>query len=294
MFPTEKLRCAEPTLEPGGGAVNVARVLHRLDRAARLVLPLGGPAGERLRATLNREGLDFVAVPIAAATRENLIVTERASGLQYRFVMPGPLFSDVEWRRLLVEIDEAEGGIACVVASGSLAPGQPEDLFAQVVRRAAAVRLPVAIDTSGPALAAALPAGPWVIKPNRQEFGALFETPPRTVVEIGRAAADLRQRHGIGNILVSLGADGACLAHQDGVHWLSAPRIEPVSAVGAGDSMTAAFVAAALDGCTGPEQLRRAVAAGAAALLTPGTELCRAQDYQMLLDRLGPPEALPC
>ncbi|PKP71785.1 MAG: phosphofructokinase, partial [Alphaproteobacteria bacterium HGW-Alphaproteobacteria-5] len=68
-----------------------------------------------------------------------------------------------------------------------------------------------------------------------------------------------------------------------GVWRATAPAVEVVSAVGAGDSFLAAMVMGLASGFAPEEAFRRGVAAGSAALLSPGTELCRAEDVERLM-----------
>ena len=85
---------------------------------------------------------------------------------------------------------------------------------------------------------------------------------------------------------VTLGEQGALLGTAKQA-WRGRPmRIEVVSTVGAGDSFLGGLVAALSAGKSMPEAFRVAVAAGSAAVMSPGTELCSAQDVQRLLSRV--------
>lgn len=99
--PTRKLRCSLPHYDPGGGGINVARVVATLGGDALAVYPGGGPFGDLLERTLAGLGVPQRRVPIAGDTRESFTVDEGASGLQYRFVLPGPELSAVEQQACL-------------------------------------------------------------------------------------------------------------------------------------------------------------------------------------------------
>lgn len=124
-MPTHKLRCAAPRYDPGGGGINVARAVHTLDGDAVAIFPAAGAAGEMIRHLLDEEGISYDAVAIAGFTRESLAVEERASGNQFRFILPGPEISERDQQRCLDQLALRAAGASCVVASGSLRSGCP-------------------------------------------------------------------------------------------------------------------------------------------------------------------------
>jgi len=89
-------------------------------------------------------------------------------------------------------------------------------------------------------------------------------------------------------LVLSLGRRGAILATAAEVpcHF-HPPELPEVSAVGAGDSMVAGIVHGLAGGAPLEEAVRLGVAAGAAAVLTPGSRLCRRQDVEVLLPQVA-------
>lgn len=280
--PTVKLRCGPPQVEVGGGGINVARVLRRLGHEAQAFALLGGASGEEVREGLQREGLPLVGQSISGRTRESLTIGERASGRQYRFVLPGPMIGADETAAAFGTIETMLSGVEMVVASGSLPPGMSPHALADLVRLARRAGLRVALDSSGEPLRHALAERPWLVKPNLEEFSELVGHRP-TAAELEALAREFIARGWAENLLLSLGADGALLANQSGIWRRSPPSARLLSAIGAGDSMLAGFTAAILEKAGPEEALMRAVAAGTAALMTPGTELCRVADIERLI-----------
>ena len=133
VVPSLKLRCAQPRRDPGGGGVNVARVVKRLGGDVEAILPVGGFTGELLRRLLEKEGISSCLIKAQAETREDFSVTERGTGSQYRFVLPGEPRRESEWRKCLEALGARKPSF--VVGSGSLPPGVPDDFYA----RAAAI-----------------------------------------------------------------------------------------------------------------------------------------------------------
>lgn len=103
-----KLYCKTPDYEPGGGGVNVSRAIKRLGGESVLLYPSGGMAWQLLNNLLEEEKIGHQLMPIKGATRENVIIFEESTGLQYRFGMPGPVVHDEEWQKCLYELERAK------------------------------------------------------------------------------------------------------------------------------------------------------------------------------------------
>lgn len=281
-----KLYCHSPRFEPGGGGVNVSRAIRKLGGESRPLFPCGGPPGEILLDLLGQEGLTCRPIAVQGWTRENLVVYEEASGLQYRFGMPGPALADQEWRRCLEVLAGVDHKPAYIVGSGSLPPGVPEDFYAQVARIGKTLGARVIIDTSGPPLRLALEEGVYLIKPNIRELGELLG---RDQVDETSQGEITREMVGSGKcevVALSLGAGGVLLATADGAERLQTPLVPIMSKVGAGDSMVGGIVLGLAQGKAVRDAVLFGIAAGAAAVMTPGSELCRRQDAERLYNQL--------
>lgn len=122
---------------------------------------------------LSEEGIDQHPIATEGWTRENLVVLDEATGLQYRFGMPGPLMHEAEWERCLEMLAALDPAPAYLVASGSLPPGVPEDAYAQFARTAHDQGTRLIVDTSGAALRATLRESVFLLKPNMAEMAVL-------------------------------------------------------------------------------------------------------------------------
>ena len=83
-------------------------------------------------------------------------------------------------------------------------------------------------------------------------------------------------------VVLSMGPAGALLITAEGGEYFPALDVPIRSAVGAGDSMLAGIVFALAGGETLRNAVLYGIAAGSAALMTPGTELCRREDTERL------------
>jgi 6-phosphofructokinase 2 len=289
VLPDLKLRCETPRYEPGGGGINVARVVRRLGGDALACFPIGGPAGTLLGSLLDGEGVRQTTVPVRGWTRENLNVFEQVSGRQFRFVMPGAALAEDEWPRFLTWLEELRPSPAFVVASGSLPPGVPSDFYARLAQLARRLGSRLVLDTSGEPLAQAVAEGVYLLKPSLREFRVLADSPGGDDAELAAlAAAAVRKRGWCEVLVMSLGAGGALWVDAHGHERLAAPAVPVKSTVGAGDSMVAAIVVALMGGRSVRDAVRFGVAAGAAAVMNPGTELCHRADVDRLLPQVTP------
>ena len=283
IVPYHKLRCAEAKRDPGGGGINVARVLARFGAPATAIFPVGGATGQLLQQLVLRTGIQIIPIPIRRDTREDFTVTEGESGRQFRFVLPGPALSADENQALIDALTNYKPAPEFIVASGSLPAGVPMDFFANVGRIARSSGAKLVLDSSGPALAGALSEPVYLMKPNLREFGEIIRRPLESEKDYVNAARKLIHENPITIIALTMGEEGALLITRDRALRGRAPKVRPVSTVGAGDSFLGAMVWHLSQAETLDDALRFGVASGSAALLSPGTELCRRADVEKLV-----------
>ncbi len=282
VVPTLKLRCTAPRRDPGGGGVNVARVVQRFGGDVEAILPVGGFTGQLLRRLINAEGIVHRIVEAEAETREDFYVSESSTQAQYRFVLPGQPLREAEWRRCLAELAASDPAPQFVVASGSLPPGVPDDFYAQAATIARDLGARFLLDTSGAPLAAAIEHGLYLIKPNLREMSELVGAELATQDDWLTRARALIEKRKVEIVALSLGHLGALIVTPDQAFRAQALPIRPVSAVGAGDSFLGGLVFSLANGVGLADAFRLSVAAGAAALLNEGTELCSPADAYRL------------
>lgn len=280
LVPDHKMEALEHRRDPGGGGLNVSRVLRRLGVESRAWLAVGGAIGDEVIALADREGIEVVAHRIDGATRESVSISDRKTGHQYRVVMPGPTMSDHAEVADAVIALAAEADI--VVLSGSLPPGVPDSFYASICDGLATTT--TVVDAKGATLARVVEGAVDVVKPSRRELASLAGWIPTELEEIEVAARQVLDRGGVGALAVSLGGDGAVLVERHGaVHWFRPPDVVVQSTVGAGDAMVGGIVTGLTMGDTLVEATRRGVAAGTATVLTPGTDLCHAPDVERII-----------
>ena len=286
VVPGPKLRCGPETAEPGGGGVNVARAIRQLGGQARALVALGGPNGEALGRLLEERGLDLVRHAAPGETRHSFSVTDETTGQQYRFVLSGPEWSAAQLDAVLDHLAQQATEGAFIVLSGSMPPGCAPGWIPRACARLSGRR--VVIDTSGAHLhhqATAPQPAPHVLRMDSAEARELSGSALTSRAASADFAEDLRQRGAAEIVIIARGKEGSVMATPAGRWFASAANETVVSAIGAGDSFVGGFVMALAAGEPAPEALRRGTAAAAAAVMSPGTQLCLPQDFAALLPR---------
>ena len=290
--PIRKIRTSNERYDPGGGGINVARVVQELGGATLAIYLAGGVTGGVLDDLLEAVAIARRRIPIQDHTRISHAVYERSSGLEYRFVPEGPSVREAEWRTCLDALEDLDCDY--LVASGSLPRGIPDDFYAGVVDIASRKGAKVVLDTSGEALRAALDrGGVHLVKPSLGEFEALLGRKLADPSRQEEAARDLVRSGAAALVAVTMGRDGALLASDRGTLRLAAPEVTVKSAVGAGDSFVAAMTLGVAQGRSPEDAFAYGMAAGAAAVLSAGTGLCRREDVERLYGEIKDAPAPP-
>ncbi|MBB1287196.1 1-phosphofructokinase family hexose kinase [Flavisolibacter sp. BT320] len=284
IVPEKKLRCAKAQYGPGGGGINVSRALMNLGQLSTAIFPIGGYSGKFLLHLMTLENIPFRTIETATHTRENFIVLDTASNLQYRFGMPGNHIEEGEWKALLSELEKSEADY--IVASGSLLPGMPADIVAQVAAIAKNIGARLVLDTSGEALKKALDVGVYLLKPNLGELSSLVGQEFLEPDKVDSLAREIISRGQCEVMVISMGGEGAKLITLHESYHVVSPDVEEVSTLGAGDSMVAGMVLALSQNKPLKEVLQMGVACGTAATITHGSELCRKEDVKNLFNEI--------
>lgn len=281
VLPKKKNRCDSPVYEPGGGGINVSRAIKKLGNSSVAWYLAGGKSGDMLYDLLEEEKIDQRKFNTDKDIRENLMVFDKSTGENYRFTMAGPEFTKSDWKEILQAITDLDENPEYVVASGSLPPGVPDDFYARVAEKCKSIGSRFILDSSGDALEKALQAGVYLFKPNFREMASLIGKEDLTGMEMEKEARVFLENNPCEVIVLSLGSKGSMLIQQNKKPEYIIPPTMPVkSAVGAGDSMVAGIITGLIQGLDVSEAAQYGVAAGTAATLTEGSQLCRREDTE--------------
>ncbi len=275
-------RTDEVIVAAGGKGLNVARATHTLGQPALVCAPLGGLTGDAVACLAAAEGLPGRWTRHRAGeTRTCVLVVDREAGDATALNESGPILTPADWRAFASDVLAAASGATLAVLSGSLPRGVEPAALGALLADLAALGLRVLVDTSGPALDAALATRPWGVKVNGSELGAVLGRPV-TDVPAALAALQLVRARGVTLAAVTLGALGCVAADASGAWWARPPEVRIVSSVGSGDSLLAGLATGLLRGLALPEALRLGVACGTADALSIGGGRIAPGDVQAL------------
>ncbi|WP_066178664.1 1-phosphofructokinase family hexose kinase [Hoeflea olei] len=289
VVPGVKLRCDKPRHDPGGGGVNVSRAILRLGGQSEAFLALGGETGAAYRMLLEAEGIPLAHFPIDGNTRQSFAVVETATRKQYRFQLPGPSWPAEQTAALLAALTPYLTRDRIVVVSGSLPAGVPADIANTINKMAVDAGARMILDTSGAALvAAAENSGPpfALLRMDGEEATEVSGRDFASPGELADYGSELIGRNVAEKLVMSIGAKGTVGVTAGERFFCRPPKIETLSAVGAGDSMVAAIAMALSAGESFRDAVRKGVAAAGSAVMTPATELCSKATAEEVLTRV--------
>jgi len=276
----------------GGKGIDVSRAVHEMGGKTTAYGFIGGPVGRGVEILLDEEGVPFSFTPIRQETRTNFIINDTTTSHQTRIDAPGPRISTKELERFHRKLRQVYPDTDLIVASGSVPPGPPANIYYEIILEAKSHGINTILDTAGQWLEAGIKAKPCLIKPNVHEAEMLLGTKLASEDAIIKAARQLVDT-GIEVVVISRGKDGLIAATKDNIVKAISPSVKVKSAIGAGDCAVAGLALKLAQGEPLIEACRLAAAMGTAAVLTPGTALCRKADVEKLLPQIKVGEIPP-
>ncbi len=284
---TDKLRCEPEQSHPGGGGINVARVINNMGGNSIAAFPFGGFTGKRLCMLLEQERVTIQGVEVESETRQCFSVHERSTTHDFRFVLPGHPLPAQGMQACLDGITTLKTPPRYLVASGSLPPGVPDDFYATLGKRAANMGSLYVLDTSGAPLAHALASGGiYLIKPSLAELEELTDRPLKTEVARLHAAQAIIRKGQSKLVALSLGDQGALLISDHGCWRAASLPVQPVSTVGAGDSFVGGMIWALSRSMAIEQAFRYAIACATGTILNAHGQMCQQDEVSSLFQRV--------
>jgi 1-phosphofructokinase/tagatose 6-phosphate kinase len=256
----------------GGKGINVARALKALGVPVVATGFVGGTTGTRIVDELTQEAILNDFVRIEGESRTSTAVVDPAGSTYTEINEWGPSVKPEELEMLLEKLRYLTQDAGSVVFAGSLPRDVPTDFYAEATRELARRHVTTVLDTEGEPLRLGVDAEPFLVSPNQIEAEGLVGQEFHDEEDF-RLALDGIAELGARNVLITTEQGALALLREDREvrrYRATAPRLDPVSAVGAGDVLLAGFLAARHAGRSNEEALRAAVAAGAASTLEIG------------------------
>ena len=254
--------------EAGGKGLNISRALHAGKIPNTAVIVLGTDNGADYRQYLSETGMDCLLFENAGRIRENLTL-HCADASETRisfsgFRLDGSILTQI-LETLMVD-DQA-----IITFTGRIPDGVSTEQAKAFLKALQEKGARIVLDSRSFTLEDMYDVQPWLIKPNQEEISAFFGCAVESVRDAAEKATEIAA-HGIPNVMISLGHQGALLAAGGTVLHAVPPEIDVLSTIGAGDSTIAGFIAAAIQEQPPAQCLQTAVAFGTAACLTEGSQ----------------------
>ncbi|WP_135229554.1 1-phosphofructokinase [Deinococcus fonticola] len=235
-------------LNAGGKGVNVASFLADWGVNVTATGLLGRENASAFDTLFRAKHIEDAFIRVPGSTRVGVKIVDHARQQTTDINLPGLTATPEFLQTLEAKLAELSATHDVFVLAGSLPPGVGSDYYANLVGQLRQAGKFVALDTSGPALNAALEADtlPNLVKPNNHELSAALGKELNSETDLLDAAQALLKR-GVELVAISQGEEGALLVTPGDIVKARPPRVQVVSTVGAGDAMVAGLVAAHLE-----------------------------------------------
>lgn len=270
-------------VDMGGKGVNVAVVARRLGLDALCIGCMGEQGAQHFTRLMDEEGLPHRFLTVPGAVRANLKVVSRDGKGVTELNEPGAPLSGKAMEDFFALAKEEAARSEYVVLTGSLPPGCPDNTYGELIRAMGGTRC--ILDAGGPVLRLGAEAGPFLLKPNLAELEQALGAQLRTLRAI-RDAALIFLRKGASHVVVSMGAMGAMYVSEARTLYAPALRVEARSTVGAGDAMVGGMLLGLQKSGDMAQAFRYGIAAGAASVMTEGTQLIHPEDFERLVSQV--------
>jgi len=258
-------------VDAGGKGINVASFLADYGQPVTATGFLGAENDRIFRQLFEGKGIEDRCIRIAGQARMGIKISDAILHQTTDINFPGETPTAQDVARLFQVLRELSATHEWFVLSGSIPHGLDTGIYAEMVQALAGKK--VVLDTSGEGFRQALPAGPWLIKPNIDELSEYAGKPlegPAAALDLARL---IQAQHGIHMIVISMGKEGAIFVEGDEVIWASPPAVQAKSTVGAGDAMVAGIIAGKISGLSLEECARLATAFSVTAISHIGSGL---------------------
>jgi 1-phosphofructokinase len=280
--PGDTNRVRDSRIDPGGKGINVSRVLRELGRESIATGFAAGGLGRFVEHSLLEQSILCDFVHTRGQTRTNLTVVDEDAHETTLLSSRGPEMDPRHVQTLETRLKRYMSAGDWLVVAGSIPPPLEPAVYAHLIELGRQCHVHTVLDADADALAVGLTGRPELVKSNHHEAERLLGRTLESDEGLLGAADEMRAA-GAGTAVVTAGSRGAVAVSDEGAWWSWPPATVVVSSVGAGDSLLAGLLLKLEDGARLEEGLRWGTAAGAAACLMSGTQLCQNDEVLRLL-----------
>ncbi|MCP4176270.1 MAG: 1-phosphofructokinase [bacterium] len=224
----------------GGKGLNVSKVLTKLKTGVLATGFLGGKTGELIAQKAEKSNIDCRFVLIEGESRVCIAIINTKTGIITEILESGPSIKQNEKNIFLNTFINLVKDVDVITISGSIPKGLPDDFYCQLVDESIKLGKKVILDSSGIYLKKAIKSGPFLIKPNIEEFEYLTNKQNQGFKDLLKNSKFILDK-GVKNILLTLGGDGALFISKEKRLKLEVPKVIIKNSVGSGDATLAGF-----------------------------------------------------
>ncbi|MGV8983066.1 1-phosphofructokinase [Clostridium sp.] len=267
-------------LDAGGKGINVSKVIKNLGGQSRAMGIVSGTPGRFIKEYLDEINISNDFVFTKGETRTNIKVVDMINHTNTDINEAGPAASLKDLNDVSDKVFNNINSDDIIILSGSVPSNVDKRIYGNWITKAKEKGAKTILDADGEMLKVGILSGPYLVKPNIDELGAMFNKKIEGVAEIVEIAKSLLE-YGIIMVAVSLGSEGAVFVTKENTIYAHGLKVDVKSTVGAGDSMVAALVYSLEKGLDFEATVRLAVATGAANVMTEGT---KASDIKTIIE----------
>ncbi|MFQ6365255.1 1-phosphofructokinase [Lactococcus lactis] len=232
-------RTGKTQISAGGKGIMESRMLSLIGAKSKALGFLGGFSGQYIKDFLSENQIDSDFTEIEDLTRINVKLKSQEN--ETSLDAAGPKLQESEINHFLEKFDHLKED-DIVVFAGTIPKSLGEDFYERLIAKVQKQKASFVMDVDGQKLLDSLPDHPLLIKPNREELEAIFETSFKSneqIIPYGQKLLEM----GAQNVIVSMAGDGALLFTNEKVYFAQGIKGELKNSIGAGDSTVAGFLA---------------------------------------------------
>lgn len=272
-------------IDVSGKGINTSIALHQLGKPT-ICIGFNYTDGKQVvERSLSKQGIEYDFVVVEGELRTNIKAFDQSNQIMTEFNESGPLVDKVCMDALYEKLEKYLEKTSILVLNGSVPTGVPYDIYKNIIEMANKRGIRTILDAANDLLLEGIKGKPYIIKPNKDEFAAIFGRNIESVEEaisLSRKIID----SGVKYVCLSMGSEGAMMISKDEAYIAPPLKLDIKGIQGAGDSLVAGMCIAMDKNLGMDEMLRYGVAVASGSLIHEGTKLCQVEDFETMYQRV--------
>ncbi len=282
----EMNRIVEVENIPSGKGANVALAINKLGGDSALLM-FGAKENDPVKERLSKHNIGCEVLGVFDSIRVNTKLNNMQDNVITEINEKGAQVTPDQIEQIIKMSVDAAKKSDFFVLTGSMPKGCDSALYGEIMAKIKLIapECKIVLDAEGEAFENGILQKPYVIKPNKYEIEMHCKKKLSSIEDVAREGMKLNES-GIEYVIISMGAEGAMISSKDGAIYAKTPKVDVINTVGAGDSLLSSSLIAIENGDNAENILKRAVAAGCAAVSCTNSELINKDIYENLVDKV--------